>query len=161
MEFDGTGDYLVAPSSPDLTLSDNFTIEAWAYLKATGNYRLFTIGDSVGTSGIEVYVGGGNWVLWSNNATRITGSSATREVWTHLAIVRSGSTVTLYINGTASGSTWSSSAAFSGRLFVGAEFYNNTITSDTNGFIDDLRITKGVARYTANFTAPTKEFPDL
>jgi hypothetical protein len=163
MEFDGTGDYLVAPSNSELILSGDFTIECWAYRSASGSYRLFTLGDSVGTSGIEIYVSGtptGTWVVYSNNATRITGSSATREVWTYLALVRSGSTVTLYVDGTASGSTWSSSATFSGRFFVGAEFYNNTVTADTNGFIDDLRITKGVARYPTE-PFPTKAFPDL
>jgi hypothetical protein len=163
MEFDGTGDYLVAPSNSELILSGDFTIECWAYRSASGNYRLFTLGDSVGTSGIEIYVSGtptGTWVVYSNNATRITGSSATREVWTYLAVVRSGSTVTLYVDGTASGSTWSSSATFSGRFFVGAEFYNNTVTADTNGFIDDLRITKGVARYPTE-PFPTAPFPDL
>jgi hypothetical protein len=163
MEFDGTGDYLVAPSNSELILSGDFTIECWAYRSASGNYRLFTLGDSVGTSGIEIYVSpgaGDSWVVYSNNATRITGASATRQVWTHLAVVRSGSTVTLYVNGTASGSTWSSSATFSGRFFVGAEFYNNTVTADTNGFIDDLRITKGIARYTANFTPPAAPFAD-
>jgi len=163
MEFDGTGDYLVAPSNSELILSGDFTIECWAYRSASGSYRLFTLGDSVGTSGIEIYVSGtptGTWVVYSNNATRITGSSATREVWTYLALVRSGSTVTLYVDGTSSGSTWSSTATFSGRFFVGAEFYNNTVTADTNGFIDDLRITKGVARYPTE-PFPTKAFPDL
>jgi hypothetical protein len=160
--FDGTGDYLPAPSSVNFSLSGDFTIEGWVYRAASGQFRLLTIGDAIGTSGIEIYpsgAGAGNWTVYSNNATRITGSTATREVWTHLAVVRSGSTVTLYINGTASGSTWTTSATFSGACYVGAEFYNSTITADTNGYIDDLRITKGVARYTANFTAPTAAFP--
>lgn len=156
--FDGTGDYLMAPSSPNIAFSGDFTIELWAYRAASGNYRAFTVGDTVGTSGIEIYVSGGNWVVYSNSATRITGTTATREVWTHLALVRSGSTVTMYVNGTASGSTWTSSATFSGTAYVGAEFFNGSVTSDTNGYIDDFRITRGVARYTSNFTPPTSQF---
>jgi hypothetical protein len=159
LSFDGTGDYLYVPSSPNLTLSYNFTIEGWAYLNASGNYRFFTVGDTIGSSGIEIYVSSGNWVVYSNGATRITGSSATREVWTHLAVVRSGSTVTLYVNGTASGSTWTSSATFSGACYVGAEYYNSSVTADTNGYIDDFRITNGYARYTTTFAVPTVAFP--
>jgi hypothetical protein len=158
MYFDGTGDYVFAPSSATTRLAGDFTIELWAYRAASGNYRAFTIGDSVGTSGIEIYVSGANWVVYSNSATRITGASATREVWTHLALVRSGSTVTLYVNGTASGSTWSSSATFSGAVYVGAEFFNGGVTSDTNGYIDDFRITNGIARYTTTFTPPTSPY---
>ena len=157
LEFDGTGDYLVAPSSSELTLNADFTIEGWAYVNASGNYRFLTLGDSASATGIEIYFGNGSWLVYSNNATRITGSAVVREVWIHLAVVRSGSTVTLYVNGSASGSTWSSSASFSGRLFVGAEFYNNSLLADTNGFIDDLRISK-VAKYTGNFSVPDAPF---
>jgi hypothetical protein len=162
MSFDGSGDYLVAPSTPDTILSGDFTIEGWVYRASSGSYRFFTVGDSSGATGIEVYVSGtptGNWIVYSNSATRITGATATREVWTHLAVVRSGSTVTFYVNGSASGSTWSSSATFSGRVFVGAEFFSGSVTADTNGYIDDFRISR-VARYLTTFTPPDAPFPD-
>lgn len=157
MSFDGTGDYIISRATDSFILPGNFTIEGWAYLNASGNYRLCTVGDSVGASGIEIYVSGGNWTVYSSNAIRITGSAATRQSWTHIAVVRSGSTITLYVNGTASGSTWSSSSTISGACYIGAEFYNGSATADTNGYIDDLRITK-FARYTANFTPPTSTF---
>jgi len=157
LTFDGTGDYIFSRALDIFTLSGDFTIEGWAYLNATGNYRLCTLGDSVGASGIEIYVSGGNWTVYSSGAIRITGAAATRQTWIHIAVVRSGSTVTLYVNGTASGSTWSSSSTFSGACYIGAEFYNGSVTADTNGYIDDLRITR-FARYTANFTAPTSTF---
>jgi len=159
MAFDGTGDYVFSPSSINYTLASDFTIEGWAYINASGNYRFFTIGDTVNTTGIEIYVSSGNYVVYSNGSVRITGSTATRQSWTHLAVVRSGSTVTLYINGSASGSTWSTSGTFSGTCYVGAEYYNGSLTSDTNGYIDDFRITKGYARYTTTFTPPTAAFP--
>jgi len=157
LTFDGSGDYIFSRALDIFTLSGDFTIEGWAYLNATGNYRLCTLGDSVGASGIEIYVSGGNWTVYSSGAIRITGAAATRQTWIHIAVVRSGSTVTLYVNGTASGSTWSSSSTFSGACYIGAEFYNGSVTADTNGYIDDLRITR-FARYTANFTAPTLTF---
>jgi hypothetical protein len=68
----------------------------------------------------------------------------------------------LFIDGTQSGSTLTDTTSFLGsvdRPAVGGfgGFTNNPL----NGYIDDLRVTKGVARYTANFTAPTAAFPDL
>lgn len=156
--FDGTSDYVTAPSNAALTLSGDFTIEGWVYRSASGNFRFITIGDSFGSTGIEIYVSGtptGNWAVASANANRIIGGTATRGAWTHLAVVRSGTTVTLYVNGTASGSTWGSSATFSGVSYLGAEYYNATLTADTAGYISNLRVVNGVAVYTGTFTAPT------
>jgi hypothetical protein len=159
MYFDGTGDYLLSPSSQNFSLTGDFTIEGWVYRGATGSFRLLTIGDSFAATGLEIYATGpstGNWVVYSGNATRITGAAATRGVWTYLALVRSGSTVTFYVDGTASGSTWTSSSAFSGACYVAAEVYNSAIASDTFGYIDELRITKYARTITAS---PTAAFP--
>jgi hypothetical protein len=64
----------------------------------------------------------------------------------------------MYVNGTNEGSAYSDSTALLApdkRPVIGANGF--TLGNEPlNGFIDDLRITKGVARYTANFTAPTK-----
>jgi hypothetical protein len=80
------------------------------------------------------------------------------DAWHHLALTRLGTAVTIWVDGV-SRATSTSSASFSGQTnFVG----RNNAYSPRNlvGYIDDLRITKGVARYTANFTPPTAAFPD-
>jgi hypothetical protein len=91
--------------------------------------------------------------------TSLGASGITTGVWNHIAIVRNGSTITAYRNGTAYATTiniGTSPIAYAGGLFrIGVDGSNFT-----NGYIDDLRITKGVARYTANFTAPTAAFAD-
>jgi Concanavalin A-like lectin/glucanases superfamily len=76
------------------------------------------------------------------------------NTWYHVALVRSGSTITFYINGTSAG-TVSYSTAFGSKrtLTVGAQLASYT-TRFTRGSIDDLRITPGIARYTTNFTPP-------
>jgi hypothetical protein len=165
MEFDGTGDYLKSASNPQFILSGDFTIEAWVYPNSTAaNFVVVCLGDSYTSTGLELYAGSAvlDWRVFSDNASKIDSSTAYASgAWVHLAVVRSSGVVTLYVNGTAEGSTWSTTATFSGNLLVAGELYNGSTSSPTNGYIDDLRITKGVARYTANFTPPTAAFPDL
>jgi hypothetical protein len=82
--------------------------------------------------------------------------SVTANTWTHIAVVRNGSTTTLYINGTSAVSNTNAIYNGSSKLGIGGRvdgaFY-------ATGYIDDFRITK-YARYTANFTAPDQAFPN-
>ena len=172
LAFDGTGDYLTAPSNPAYNLgSGNFTIEFWVYpntisipnpdneswLVARTDYTANT-GWSVFQANQQIRFRIGN-----TGGTIATGNVITATTWQHIAVVRSGSTVSIYVNGTSQASgTNSSFTDASTVLVVGG------ITSTTgwngdkplNGYIDDLRITKGYARYTANFTPPTTAFSD-
>jgi hypothetical protein len=174
MYFDGTGDWLASPYVAGLhDLTGNFTIEFWVYfnsqtsvndLVATANNNSF-IGAS--KSGWVVAVNSANGIRFSyqsNNSwvfDTVLGQTISNTTWTHIAIVRSGSTITGYKNGTASGTTITSSAALVSNtygVYVGAGAGDSGTIS--NCYIDDLRITKGVARYTANFTTPTAAFPN-
>ena len=80
------------------------------------------------------------------------------NTWYHTALVLSGSTLTYYLNGVADGS-------FTGVTVGNASTTNpqigqaNTGSEMYNGYIDDLRVTRGVARYTTNFTPPTAPLP--
>ena len=82
-----------------------------------------------------------------------------------LAVVRSGTNVTLYINGTkpTTGNGTSAAVVSDNFLTVGTSSgsKDTTATNHFQGYIDDLRITKGYARYVANFTVPTITFPGL
>ena len=113
---------------------------------------------------------GGKLATWIGNASgtfdpgnfQSSGTIST-TTWTHVALVRdsANSTLTYYINGTASGQTTSFTT-----VIPALTTYSHTIgsyesgTYSFNGFIDEMRITNK-ARYTSNFTAPTKEFPNL
>jgi hypothetical protein len=162
--FDGDGDYLNLSQLPSDYLSDNFTIEAWVYMAAyQTNQLLFntqphnSLGISLNrdnTGNTSVFVGNGSY--WENSIS----SSGTLSLnsWHHVALVRTGSTLTLYHNGEWQGSVnnvpsgWGSSAKVSSITLWDGEFFN--------GYIDELRITKGLARYTANFTPSSAAFAD-
>jgi hypothetical protein len=162
--LDGTGDYLSIGTTSSFNFLHNstalFTIEGWIYLNAVGSARGI-VGKGTGTTGWLLSINSSNQVVFTDTTTAIT-STGTLSVstWYHIAVVRSttGTNQTkIYINGTNDG-TGTSATNFSqtNLLYVGAD---RTGGSAFNGYIEDLRITKGVARYTANFTAPTAAFP--
>ncbi|NBW17557.1 MAG: LamG domain-containing protein [Caulobacteraceae bacterium] len=166
LSFDGTGDWLTAPNSKGLYIgSGDFTIEGWLYLNALGSTKGIVSQFNSGGSGpgwtlytkttnvLEFYGGSGTVTV-----TGTTAISAT--TWTHFAVVRSGSTITIYINGTAGGTATNSSFSddTTALVYVGGRADNSALS--LNGYIDDLRITKGYARYTSNFTPPTAAFPN-
>jgi hypothetical protein len=161
MSFDGTGDWLLFPNNVNITLNQAvFTIEGWIYLNAVGSARGI-VGKGTGTTGWLLSINSSNQVVFTDTTTAIT-STGTLSVstWYHIAVVRAttGTNQTkIYINGTNDG-TGTSATNFNqtNSLYVGA---NRTGGSAFNGYMEDLRITKGVARYTANFTAPTAAFP--
>lgn len=164
LEFDGTGDWLLAPNTPDNQLgTGNFTIELWVYL-ATGDIgsNRGLISKGTASTGWSVSLNTTEKVVFSYTSSTITSSGAiTSNAWNHIAVVREGTgsnQTKIYINGTNDGTgTVSTDFNQTDSLYVGA---NRTGGDPMKGFIDDVRITKGIARYTANFTAPTAAFED-
>jgi hypothetical protein len=163
LEFDGTGDWLLVPDSIDQRLgTGNFTIECWLYLSATGTARGI-VGKGTSTTGWLLSTDSSNKVVFTYTTSTIISTGAlSGSTWYHIAVVREGTgsnQTKIYIDGTNDGTgTVSTDFTQTNAAYVGA---NRTGGDPMNGYIDDLRITKGVARYTANFTAPTAAFPDL
>jgi hypothetical protein len=164
LEFDGTGDWLLLPDNPDLQLgTGNLTVEFWVYL-ATGdagsNRGLVSKGTA--STGWSVSLNTTQKVVFSYASSTITSSGAiTLDAWNHIAVVREGTgsnQTKIYIGGTNDGTgTVSTDFNQTNVMYVGA---NRAAGDPMKGFIDDVRITKGVARYTANFTPPTLPFPN-
>lgn len=138
--------------------SSDFTIEGWAYWTTFGN----------DTGLVSKWLSGGDsWSVNANNGTfqfiykvgasqfTVTGSTVVTGVWTHWAVVRSGGTIYLFVNGSQVGTATISGAIVYSTLssvMIG-------MGATTNYYMDDVRITKGFARYTSNFAVPTAAFP--
>jgi hypothetical protein len=164
MALDGTGDYLTAPQS---TLYDfgtgDFTVEFWTYMNATADTTFISKFISGAYAWLVQYISGtGLRFYWGNNGTLdsfVVGSwSPSTSTWYHVAVTRASGTLRLFIDGTQVGTTTNSSSYTSvTSLSIGRNADAGGIQY-LNGYMDDIRITKGVARYTAAFTPPTAAF---
>jgi hypothetical protein len=173
--FDGTGDYLSVPDNEAFNLAaGDWTIETWfnfpviptvgsvytfasqwrsepgpslawfAYLfNNAGTYQLYFSYSTTGTNQI-------------NLSFNLAGASSIVG-WNHLAFVRSGNSFLMFLNGTQLGSSQSLNATIfnsTAPVWVGAQSANGTPQYFINGYLSNLRIVKGTAVYTANFTPP-------
>ena len=162
MYFDGTADYLVSAPSPNNILgSGDFTIEFWLYPSNTsGGYRALVSSENYAaiSDGWSLYQFGTSIEFWISSGNIINAASAISATnWQHLALCRASGTLRLFINGTSVISVSNSTSLTGQQIWIGD---NNNGSYFYDGYIDDLRITKGFARYTANFTPPSAAFPN-
>ena len=161
--FDNVQDYLVLPTSIDFALGDTWTVEAWMYCNVVGSgvNRNALLALLASTGFLHIYVEtGGNFTVRAGNVGSdvVAAGAVIAQEWQFWAVSCASNVATIYLNGqsVASGPVSGSVSAQSGRVGTVSGF-----NYSLDGYIDDLRITKGVARYTANFTPPTAPFPDI
>jgi len=161
LTLDGSGDYLQTPADSAFQFgTGDFTIECWVYLNSGNtNDGLFALEASSGSKIPAVLVENGQWKLsLTTGSSQFAQGTAIAGVWQHLALVRSGTDVKLFVGGTQLGATRTNSTNYTtNKLSIGYYFSSSFAI---NARIDDFRVTKGIARYTANFTPPTAAFPD-
>lgn len=161
IELNGAGALMAYPVSNEFGFgTGDFTIEFWmrGATNAVPSGYLYAQNGAVSpyirtTSGQLIYGVNGA------GGDKITvGAVLTFNTWYYVAVSRSGASTKLFLNGTQIGSTYTASNNFS----VPTQVALGSTTTPNNrfaGYIQDLRVTKGVARYTANFAAPTEPFP--
>lgn len=152
-----TGDYLYTPSSTDFNLTGDFTIECWVYRTVTkGSY-------AQGILVRRVYnnTGSGTWRLTEDafqnlqNPALVIGFAIPYNTWTHVAITRDTGVIRAFINGIlASSMTDTTNFSNSQQMFIGRDWdgASNTVFG---GYLDEVRITKGVSRYPKVIEVPT------
>jgi alpha-tubulin suppressor-like RCC1 family protein len=160
--FNGTSSYLTI-SSPGTNFSfgsGNFTVEAWIYNSAPINANSKSIFDlwALGTSdSYKLFLNGNNrlqWAIYADGTADVSALTIPNTTWTHIAWTRSGSNVYLFINGVlkdTTGTTYTANGTanpFIGKAADGSGAF-------FNGYISNLRVVKGTAVYTGNFTPPT------
>jgi hypothetical protein len=161
MYFDGSGDYISTGSSNLLSMgTGDFTIECWVNKSDTGHRGIWQISSTSGglqaTNYVDTLALGyqiGKWQMYAAGAG-VDGpsNSVSANTWYHTAVVRNNGVTKLYIDGTEEISV-TDTHNYTGTYLVLGGYYNTSYLH--NGYIEDFRITKGLARYTANFTPPT------
>lgn len=157
--FDGTGDRLQTLNTSDLraVIDKDFTAEMWVYPNASQQFA-FYMGFNNSTSAGSWIIRIENFVLNGRlgNADLLQGSVPINQ-WSHIALTKSGSTVRLFLNGALQTSGIVTAITAGTMNFTIGDW--DGAGNSFNGFMQDIRITNGVARYTANFTPPTQPFP--
>jgi hypothetical protein len=161
--FDGTGDYLSIPHNTAFSIhNSDFTLEAWVYRSASGvQHNILNKRDDFPSSGWGWRINSDDTLrfFYTGGSTVDSFATVSSGAWVHVAVTRSGTTVRQFIDGTEDGNVASvaNGTSNSVALWIGVD---RSVTNGFNGYIDDLRITKGVARYTASFTPPAAAFPN-
>jgi hypothetical protein len=171
--LNGSGNFLSAPDSDDFNFaSGDFTIDFWAFHNNAGNRNEGFVrqnGGDGGNLGWSIQsTDGGNLAFRVNANTEVlTPYTLVANTWIHLAFVRSGNTFHIFKDG-----VLVKSAAFStaisdstgnlevgiGTTWNGSNLWTQSSLFVLDGQIDELRISKGIARWTASFTPPAAAF---
>jgi hypothetical protein len=179
-KFGGASAYFIADESTYLTVSQSealdvtagdFTIELWMYwidgnaiFNFAGDYGMglqLNVGEATGDKlAFHASSNGSSWNMFSSNPGEPPGVSsiaAPRNQWCHIAVTRQGSVYKAFINGAEawSGASAATPTPLDERDLLIGRWIPGIPEWDFEGYIDDFRITKGVALYTSNFTLPS------
>ena len=160
--FDGNGDYLTVASNAAFGFgTGDFTIECWIYPTNAGAALQQFYDNRTATADTKVNIG-----VRTNTITYCVGSSILltsasssilNNAWQHVAVVKSSGTTKIYINGTQSGPSYTDSYNFTSPaecVIATPGDSRGSATYSFAGYISNIRVTKGQAVYTANFTPP-------
>jgi hypothetical protein len=177
MYFNGaSGTRLVLERTPSLNLTGDFTVEGWFFCDSleSGTYRrLWSFGNFSESNSFDAEFNNNevsnkfrinfNGLTNGANSSETSTNAIATNQWYHVAVTRSSGTIKGWLNGTNVITITGSQTAFVNRaqdVYIGSlHGYETTAGAIWSGYIDDFRITNGLARYTSTFTPPTGPFP--
>jgi hypothetical protein len=156
--FDGSGDSIDTAVGSNVAFgTDSFTVDFWLRLNSTAAVYTGLFEAGVFTNGILIQRITGGIDVWINGTKRLQPAwSPSTGTWYHMALVRNGSTVALYVDGVSLASATDASnidCTGSGTVRFGSSIH--LTGQDLDGWLDEIRISNGVARWTTGFTPPS------
>lgn len=163
--FDGVAADLTIADSADWDWPGDYTVEAWVrWNDLTGSQTVISRIFNDGTAFALRSDGTTFYVMHNVNETivseTISNCGFQINTWYHLAVTRSGSNVRFFVDGIQKGSTGTSSTdlTFNTQIVIGARIYTSGAEGNFKGWIDEIRVSKGIARWTSNFTPSTSAY---
>jgi hypothetical protein len=166
--FDGSGDYLTIPTSEDFAMGSlDFTIDGWVKSpgkSGTAYSRIIIFGpyfNHIDAFGIVFDDSNYNnkLVVYHNSTIRLVSTTTvTTDTWIHFAVCKYNGILTLYINGISEASITYGAICSSSSLTCTLGWSDNSADTYFIGCIDEIRVSKGIARWTENFTPPTEPY---
>lgn len=155
--FDGNGDYITFPPTSVLNMgSGDYTFECWVYPTSSARIMLF----GLGTGGLSVAINASGNIevcrAYQAIENTFTAGVVTGQ-WQYITVTRQGTSLKAFKNGTLLGTQTNSTTYVNATTYIGTDV--DGYSSPLAGYLYDFRITKGVCRYTATFTAPTAPLP--
>jgi len=130
----------------------DFTVECWVCPTSSANFCAFTF-----HTDFIVETSTGIWAIWDGTAPHVSAIPIVANVYHHVAITRASGTMRFFVDGVSAVTPWSFTTSISSTdMTIGR--YATAV--DSMPYIDDFRVTKGIARYTADFTPPLTQFAD-
>jgi hypothetical protein len=163
--FDGTDDRIDIAHSTDFRIADSNTFECWIYYNSLpGNNLFLGVESSYWVGYNHTGVGGASdkfvFTIYNGSSWQAVSSSTTPVVgtWYHLAAVKDGASLKMFINGILENTTIMSGTAAAVTDFFNIGKWNQASAGQgVNGYLSNVRVCKGHAVYTSNFIPPTKE----
>jgi plastocyanin len=162
LTLDGTGDYISYVTDPNFGFGlGDFTIECFARFNVVNaSQGIFEFRAAAGSEVAPLlYLNASGRLVYQVGATGVItgGNTLSSNTWYHIAVSRTGNQTKLFLNGTQEGSTYTDNNDYGSTKQLQIGTLRNA-GYNFNGFIDEVRISKGTGRYTANFTAPAAAF---
>jgi hypothetical protein len=159
--LDGTGDYISSPTTTDFQFgTGDFCIEMFVRRSRTGVLELLSDMRNVSPEVVPtLYISSANHLMYfTNGADRITGTTnLTTGIWYHVAVARVSGNTKLFLNGNQQGSTYVDANNYLARpIKFGARNYDNA--QGFQGYLDEIRVSKDIGRYSGAFTPTTVAF---
>jgi len=157
--LDGS-DHLTLADHADWTFgTGDFTWEFWVRFSTVTSSGYYILAANADSSGFFLFRwdggggGSGNWSYGYTSGGNNWADTLSADTWYHVAVVRSSGDIKVYRDGVEKGSAWTHTTSLdaNGGIHIGKSHSTEYMT----GYLDDFRLTKGVARYTSNFTPPT------
>lgn len=154
--FDGSHSYISVPNSIDWEFGvGDFTIDFWVKpLASQNNQVFFTIPTQGSIYSVAIQHYQSTVYVYDGSTYHVTGVAAIYDAWQHYAYVRSGDTITIYRNGSSIYSFTKTNPINGTAVNIG----NTDSAGSVKGYIDEFRISKGIARWTVDFTPPTSPY---